>query len=181
MAAHLVNTLDIMQAMKNFIATLTLPGGQQAFAEVRFYAQADVQKALNDLLIFDDRVCLIIPTGDHHHNQRIGGKLRTWRTTEFVLLLSDRVYGDFNAEALQGTQDNPGTVALKDILVSGLTCAQLENPRLCFEPGTGQPFHISDSERKELPGRDCWSQTFSTPAGYQEVEIGQVLDQRHGQ
>jgi len=91
------------------------------------------------------------------------------------------VYADFDAEAMQGSQDNPGTVALKDILVKGLTAQQLDNPRLCFEPGTGEPFHISDAEKKELPGRDCWSQTFSTPAGFQEAEIGQVVSQRHGQ
>jgi hypothetical protein len=181
MAAQFVETLDIMQSMKNFIGNLTLKTGEIAFNEVRYYAQADLQKALDDLLIYDDRVCLIIPSGDNHKNQRIGGVLRTWRESEFVLLLSDRVYGDFDAEALQGTQTNPGTVALKDLLIQGLTASQLDNPRLCFEPGNGEPFHISNAEKAEMPGRDCWSQTFRTPAGYQEAPIATVISQRHGQ
>ncbi len=183
MPARFVETVEeIMKPMQAFIATLTLPNGQIAFEEVRFYAQADLQKALDDLLVFQDRVCLIIPTGNSHRSQRIGGVLRTIREwSEFVLLLSDRVYGDFNAEALQGTQTNPGTVALADLLTTALTGQQLDNPRLCLEPGGGEPFHISNAEKAELPGRDCWSQTFRTPAGYQETPLGTVISQRHGQ
>ena len=181
MAAHLVDTLEIMKSMKDFIGTLTLADGEIAFTEVRFYPQADVKKAMEDLLIYDDRVCLIVPSGDQHKNQRIGNVLRTWRTSEFVLLLSDRVYGDFDAESLQGNTTSPGTVALKDVLINALTGQQCGDPRLIFEPGTGEPFHISNEERKELSGRDCWSQTFSTPAGYRETTISQVISQRHGQ
>lgn len=182
MASHFTETVEeIMRPLQAFIARLTLQDGQPAFAQVRFYAQADLEKALEDLLVFDDRVCLIIPSGNTHKSQRIGSVVRTLRESEFVLLLSDRVYGDFNAEALQGTTTNPGTVALADLLTTALTGQQLDNPRLCFEPGNGEPFHISNPEKAEMPGRDCWSQTFRTPAGYQETPLVTVISQRHGQ
>lgn len=176
----LVPTLDVLGALQSVLEGLELPApfaGQKAFATVHAYAHENLKAALDDLLIFDDRACLIVPTGTKHTNERDGRVLTSRQETEFVLLITDRVYGgQFEAEAALGNSETPGMIALADLVVAKLAGQSLGLPLVCLQPIGGQPLRYSNKERSEMEGRECWAQEFSTPAG----EL-RVTRQRPGQ
>lgn len=178
----IVPTLSIMAALKTKIEAIIEPEVDPVhplFQEVRAYPQANIGQAIDDLLIFEDRVCLIIPAGNRHNTQRIGDKLRVQRVSDFIFLLADRVYGAFDAEAMMGSPENPGTIRLQDYLLAALTGEQLGNPRLLLEPRDGQPFEVRKTD-SAAAGRECWEQNFTTPAGYAQYTIYELTNQRSG-
>ena len=170
-----VPTLTLLQKVQAALEGLQLgapftPG--PAFAKVHAYAHENLAQAMQDLLIFDDRACLIVPTGTSHTNQREGRVFTARQETEFVLLICDRVYGgQFEAEALLGNADTPGMVALADLVVAALSGQSFDLAPVCLQPTGGQPIPLSPTQRAALrEGRECWAQTFTTPTGEIRVD-----------
>ncbi len=170
-----VKTLDIMSALKAALLALQLPSAfaaaqdyPAAFTTVAIYGSESLLKALEDLLVQDDRVCFIIPAGDHDTPVREGTNLSVTRISDFVLLIADRNFGR-ESEALLGStapdDTNPGVILLKDLVAENLTGAGLGLPYVMLAPTDGQSLHLTDKEKKEASGRDCWALTFQTHAG----------------
>jgi hypothetical protein len=176
-----IPTLTLLQAVRAAVAAITLPApfSGAAFAETRLYAHENLTQALRDLLVFEDRVCLIIPTAARHENTESGRFLQCRRETEFALLVCDRVYGgQFDAEAALGNADTPGMIALAELTIGALAGQSLDLPSVCLKPGAGEPFRLTSAERDEAPGRECWAQTFTTSAGEVRVDRRAVIPSR---
>lgn len=173
-----IKTNDIMVALSAALTALQLPSSYsaiadypQVFTRVAAYRNENLIQALEDLYAFgDDRVCLIVPSGDHYDNSTSGTNNYVARTTEFVLLIADRDFSKEQAE-LTGNAETPGVIALKDLVVAALTGSNLNLPGIALLPTSGDPLRLTDKEREDAPGRDCWAQTFNTTAGRVKASI----------
>jgi hypothetical protein len=173
-----LSTLDLMAAMKTFIASIDLSPAIPAeppdeptpavklFDAVHPYATPNLLQALEDLLEFDDRVCLIIPSGDDFSERRNGRLIEISCVREFELLIADRDYGDRQAAAT-GSDDAPGVIRMKDLLVEKMLGEDLGfAPRLArSRPAAGQPLLLQGKERDALAGRNAWQMTWRLDAG----------------
>lgn len=168
-----VPTLQLMRAVEATITALQLaaPHSGPAFTEVHVYTRQGLLQAMRDLLIKDERVCIIVPTGNTYENKREGRIATSRRTSEITLLITDKVYGgSFDAEALTGNDDTPGIAVLQDLVVTTLQGQSLNLPGgVCLEPGGGEPITLGDPKKGDK-NRECWAQPFSTPAGERRVD-----------
>ena len=175
-------TLDLLQAVKGEVENIQLPAPLEgtAFASVQVYAHENLVGAMSDLLVFEDRACFIVPTSNRYTNQREGRVLTSQRETEFVLLITDRVYGGkFDAEALLGNTETPGIVRLQELVVTALTGQSLDLKNVCLLPSTGEPFRIAKADQEANEGRECWAQPFTTPAGEMRVDRASTVPSRY--
>lgn len=161
-------TIDIMRAMQTTLAALMLPAprdGEKAFESVRMYAHENLFGALKELLLFDDRICLVVPVGNEHESKRDAAVITMRRTAKFVLLVSDRVYGDTDSEAALGSANAVGALALGEMVADAIGGQSLGLPNAGFLLGTGEPLGLSDDERNSAGVRECWALPVSTYAG----------------
>jgi hypothetical protein len=66
------STLDLLAALKAAIAPMQFAGGQVLFDRVEFFSEPDPVKALVELNLFKDRICLIVPDSDTFDHTREG-------------------------------------------------------------------------------------------------------------
>lgn len=172
-----IPTLDILSAMKVALLALQLPATYsavadypKAFTTVETYRNENLLKALEDLFAYDDRVALIVPAGDNHSNHTEGSNIYSARTTDVVVLIADRDYSKSQAELIGGPEA-VGVVALKDLVISAFFGQNLGLTGVALAPTDGQPLTLTDKERDEATGRDCWAQTFTTAAGRAKAAI----------
>lgn len=169
-----IPTRSILVAVQSLLSglTLTTPVTGAAFATVNIYGHEHLTQAIKDLLTFDDRIAFIVPTRIDHATRQDGRIQITTRRLEFVVLCSDRVYGDFAAAAQIGTSTspaNPGAMNLGELIVENLIGQQLAGyDYILVEAGVGEPFQVED--KKLGRARDCWAQTFMTDAGQVRVD-----------
>jgi hypothetical protein len=173
-----VHTLDLLVALKTAIAALqlpatydTVPDYPKAFTSVEIYRSQNLLKALEELIVQEDRVCFIVPGGDTHNSETLGNVMQLSRATDIHLLLADRIYGDKNAPLIGETGTGPGVIVLKDVLIDGLVGKTFDFKNVVLAPTSGEPFHLTDRERENATGRDCWAQSFTTRAGLAKVAI----------
>jgi hypothetical protein len=172
-----INTLDIIKAMQTALTALQLPGAYSAvagypnaFQSTGLYPNADFIQALEDLYNYDDRVCLIVPAGDTHDDSTQGTNLFSRRTTSIQLLIGDQDFSKSQAQTFGGPSA-VGVVALKDLVINSLFGSNLGISGIALTPENGEPLHISFKEKQQAPDRDCWQQTFKTPAGLGKAPI----------
>lgn len=169
-----LSTNAVLAAVASKLQTLTLINpvalaGQLAFQTVHVYAHENLKRALKDLLVFDDRVAFIVPTGNKHENTMHGRVMVSMRTVEFVVLMTDRVYGDFDAESTVGSASTVGTVELADLVTNALVKSGVGIANVRIMPGTGEPLRLEDEKAKKA--RECWAAPFEIYAGYERVDL----------
>ena len=171
MSASFVKTLDVLNGVKAAIAALQLAAAYssvadypKAFTEVQIYRNADLLKALEDMRVYDDRACFIVPGGDDFDNAMDGRVLSAKRSSDVILLIADRNYARENL-ALIGDETGPGVIVLTDLVLEMLTGITLGLPGVCLTPMSGEPLHLTSKQQEDAPGRDCWALTFNTTAG----------------
>lgn len=174
-----VSTLEILNALKTAITALQLPatyagapGYPAAFQKVEIYREVNPVQALEDMRVYSDRACFIIPGGDAHENVRDGRVIQSHRDTQVEFLIADRNYGRKN-KALVGDEVRPGLIVLKDLLIEKLTGQSLGLRGIFLTPESNDPFHYRSAQKgqEEMPGRDCWILTFTTTAGSMKAAI----------
>lgn len=165
-----VSTSEILTALKAKIVALQLTDMSAAFEKVAVYSKPNLAQALQDLLIFEDRVCLIIPDGDDYQNEDSGRILISKCTRRVVLLLADRDYGDRQA-ASTGDGDNPGVIELDRLVVNSLIGDNLGLARVRVKCDVSEPFTISAKERDQLSGREAWHLDLAVEAGVLKTVI----------
>lgn len=175
MSASFVRTLDVLNGVKAAIVALELAAAYsavadypKAFTEVQIYRNADLLKALEDMRVYDDRACFIVPGGDDFDNAIDGRVLTAKRSSDVILLIADRNYGRENL-ALVGDESAPGVIVLTDLVLEKLTGATLGLSGVCLTPMSGEPLHITKKEQEDALGRDGWALTFNTTAGAMRV------------
>jgi hypothetical protein len=151
------------------------------FERVEFFSNKNLQQALQQLRLMDNRICLLVPIGDDYTNTIAGNTLTSQRATEFMLMLADR---DFSIEAgkMTASFDTPGILALKDLAVEALMQSKkIVSDRgtkfvVAFQPGVGAVIQLEweQKDTPELVGRECFGQIFRVNASVQHVAIGRI-------
>lgn len=165
----LLETLDLCAALKTFITAIDHPtlAGQKLFESVEFYPEKNLSDALQQLVIAKERVCLIVPSGDHYTQEKEGRTIRTTIWTSIDLVLADRAYLQKGQEAVFGGDKNVGVLAMKDLVLAAIGAQpQLTNLRWCaLYPTGGALITLSDADEKKAPGRQAFALSYDTPAG----------------
>jgi hypothetical protein len=170
----MVTKKEILDGLK--AAVLGLQVGDPAAAAftsdgVKYFTRESLSAAMEELLVFEDRACFLVPGGTDYRNERAGAVLKTRKSEEMVLLVTDRVYGDRQASA-EGNEDTMGVWALADALEDLLTGHRLGLEGVLVEVAAGEPFTLASEEREDLAGRECWALTVKVSAGEKRVNIG---------
>lgn len=173
----LLATLDLCAALKTFLAAIDHPtlSGEKLFEDVEFYPEKNLADALQQLVIAKQRICLIVPSGDHHTQAKEGRGVRTTVWANLDLVIADRAYLQKGQEAVFGGAKNVGVLAMKDLVMKALGAnPQLTIPsaptvaglRWCaLYPTAGAIIALSDAEERKAPGRQAFVLSYQTPAG----------------
>ncbi|HEY1170234.1 MAG TPA: hypothetical protein VGH19_02585 [Verrucomicrobiae bacterium] len=164
-----IDTLAVLAKLKTRLAALELEAGTPLFDKVEYYSSTDLLKALQELRLFKNRVCLIVPGDDDFVNDVSGRSLNTVLERHVFLLLADRDYGR-RQSAATGDENTPGVIAMKDRVVSELTGKNLDSRQVLVKPVNGTPLLIQGPKREEAAGREAWNIELV-------VECGQMLTQ----
>ncbi|MDR1284225.1 MAG: hypothetical protein LBK99_25915 [Opitutaceae bacterium] len=165
-----IATLDIMQAVKTALAKLRIdpadPASAPLFETIDMHINKNLKQALKNLLILDQRVCLIVPGGENFENVREGRTIRSEKDITFDLLIADRDWAEKGHDATFGGPDNIGILRMADRVVAHL----LEKPQLgmayvCLVPTAMRPIDVPADDVKDSPGRECYLINYETPAG----------------
>lgn len=164
----LVPASILLAALKEKLGAIKIddtPGNDEPlFDTVAVYANKKLGAALNDLFIFKQRVCLVVPTGVRHVHTLDGIYVTSLRWLEVALLISDRAYFQAAQSAVEGADKNIGTLAMGERVEAALAGVDLTTwgPAV-FDDGA--PQEITRDEAKSAPGRECWIQSLLIPAG----------------
>lgn len=157
-------TLSILAALKHRMEFLELEDGRRAFEVVAYYSAPDLIRALQELRIHKNRVCLIIPDSDEYENEVSGRVLFTRCFRRVLILLADRDFGR-RQDAATGDGTNPGVILLDNLVISDLLGQTLGFDGVRVEPVFAQPVLITGKERDETTGREAWQIELMIEAG----------------
>lgn len=171
--AQLRPTIEVLNAVVAALTPLkwTPVGGpeQNLFAAVEIFDEPDMVKALQRLILNQDRVALVIFAGERWEKAVSGRVLVSQRQQSILVLICDRVIGDERG-AMCGTATHPGTLGIKDRVYAAVSGPLLPNPLgINVSPEDGEPVFIQDI-RTKLPGRAIYSQSFTAHGGWLEAE-----------
>ena len=163
--------LTVLDALKTRLASLPLdPADASAdpdklFERVEYYGANDLPQALMDLLVIQQRVCVIVPASWDHQNERDRVMFKSVRTIHLDLYIADRAMTLRDQAALVGGAKNLGILAMADRVVTNLAGTIFATPNFVVEPTLGTPVVISSAEKKNLPGREAFLQAVTILAG----------------
>jgi hypothetical protein len=163
--------LTVLDALKKRLASLPLdPADASAdpdklFERVEYYGANDLPQALMDLLVIQQRVCVIVPASWDHQNERDRVMFKSVRTIHLDLYIADRAMTLRDQAALVGGAKNLGILAMADRVVTNLAGTIFATPNFVVEPTLGTPVVISSAEKKNLPGREAFLQAVTILAG----------------
>jgi hypothetical protein len=167
-------TREILDAIAKKIEALNLPDSdEKAFQTVKIASVADVEAAIEQLLVIRDRVALIVFDGDHFENEVRGTDLDSSQSRNIDVLVTDRVIDRDYTKALLGTKDHPGTLTLKDLVIEEVSGLLLPNPHgVYLEAIDTQTAVMKSAKQKDQPGR-CWMLiNFTAKGGLLTKDLG---------
>jgi hypothetical protein len=162
-----ISTLDLLTKLKTFLAALELSPGVKLFERTEIYENADLVKAIQDLKISRDRICIIIPSSNEYATNFAGEQVQSEAKRQFILLMADRVAGSSQG-GLLGTATKPGVVKMSDMVEDALTGNNLGcmPVRIKMHALSGEPFSLAAEDRSN---RSCWQMTWQCSAGRKVV------------
>jgi len=167
-----VETNTLLAALKTELESIPHPtiSGERLFERVDYHENKKLREALTDLVISKQRVCIIVPGGDSYSNERQGRVIFSRRVSTLDLLIADRAWTKGGHEAVFGGSKNLGVLKMKDVVVAHLAAhPQLGLAYVALTPEEGNQIEIADDQVKDVPGRECYVVSYSTPTG--EIEI----------
>lgn len=145
--------------------------GKPAFEQVKIYDLLDLKKALEELLVTKNRVCLLIPGGEEWDRNIHGAQLICHQTRQVTLLMADRNYTD-RLKAMLGDLQTPGVFTLSAHVLPAV-CGRLADRSFVVEPDNGELFALEGDDRANNPGRICWRQELAIKGGTMQFNLGQ--------
>ncbi len=152
-------TTEIIDALVAKLQALQwTPGSgpaEPAFQAVKRFDSTDLAAAFAELLVSQQRVALVVHTGDRFDDAGTGaGQVAVRRVTEVSLVLSDRVLGKRQA-AIWGTATNPGCLPLKDLALTAVGGPLIAAPgAVDCVPVHAERLTVEDLKSKQ-PGREA--------------------------
>lgn len=162
MAAHA--PLAVVKALEHVVRAATRSDGGSLFDRVEVWPQVDLVDALKNLRIYENRFCLIVPTGAEMENVLEGRNLKTAPNYQVTLLFTDRAIGN-RQHALAGSGSVTGLLTLMYELMVLLSGADLGLRHTLVRIESSEPFAIQGADRANLPGREGWQIDLSIHAG----------------
>ncbi len=173
---HRRDPLEVLQALQAALAAVPLPPGHgqgPLFEAVRLYDLTQMDRALTELLLYQERVACVVP-GDESFRAEYRGRLvllrRDWPVS---VLISDRRIGDRTA-ALWGDGQTIGVVRMVECTLPYVTGQLLRNPAgvRCVPVRWGL-MTLSAPEQPE-PGRAVALLDLSLTGGRIEAQLDQA-------
>lgn len=168
------STSSIIVALKSRLEALPLdpqaPSGEKLFQLVAYYKASDMARAFADLYIAKDRVCLIVPVGFRHSNDRDRLMLKSVRELTVDLLIGDRAFDKGAMGAFTGTA---GVLEMAERIIDDFFATPLALVDCQPEPEEGAPLLLSSDDKPNDPGRVCWIQTLRLRAGLSRAAVTQ--------
>lgn len=162
-----LSSATVMDAVKARVEALYLVGssGEKLFQLVSYYRASDIARAFGDLYITKNRVCLIVPVGVGHTNDRGRHMLSSTRGLTLDLLFGDRSFDKGATAALTGGANNVGVMEMAERVIEDFFTTPLALSDVAVEPGEGAPLILTNEDLPNDPGRVCWVQTVDLRAG----------------
>lgn len=164
-----IDTITILGKLKTRLAALELVPGTPLFDKVEYYSSTDLLKALEELRLFKNRICLIVPGDDDFGNEVSGRTMTTEVARHIHILMADRDYGR-RQSAATGDANTPGVVKIKDQVVDDLVGKNLDSRFCLVKPVESGPVLIQGPRREDAAGREAWTLELA-------IDCGQVLTQ----
>lgn len=159
-------TTTILPLLKALLEALTLTPPTPLFEKVEVFSMINLLQALEDLRVFKNRVCLVIPGDDAFENEVAGRELRTPTYRSFHLLMADRNYGARQRASTGSVEStNPGVIVMKEKVEDALVGINFGLLGARVRPIHGEPFALQDDDRDAAAGRECWKFEISVEAG----------------
>ena len=111
-----------------------------------------------------------MPGAIRHTKTQAGGIIEVARSLEVGLLITDRNYGGENLATVGEAGENPGVLALAELIADGLFGESLDLAGVVLIPDNGDPFTLTDKEREETK-REAFVQGFAIPLGVKRVDV----------
>jgi hypothetical protein len=149
--------------------------GAAAFASVNVFDMSNLVVALQELISYANRQCLIVHDVERFECSRKGTQLDVRQRRTIVLLISDRHQGSRQKAMLgdaAGVPPTPGALALKDVVLNGIV--GLLEPGMYIEPVAGEQMVLEQKVRDQLQGRVAFSLTLRLVGGNVVVNLGQT-------
>lgn len=149
-------TSAIVNALKTVIQAIQLPNtfnpAGAAFGRVELFDTENLVEAFQNLLVSEQRVCIIVPLDEKFKTESHNIKLIVARTIPIAILISDRVIGN-RSTALWGDDKTPGAFGLTELVLPAVTGQLIANPNgVRCEPSSTAVMTVRDTEKK-LPAR----------------------------
>lgn len=150
----MTGTASIIAAVVSALTALryTPTGGSEEalFGSVERYSLKDMDSAFRALLVAKQRAAVVVWTGTTAEYIPSGTIMRTRRTTQLSVLVTDRVMGDRDAAAF-GSTTTPGVLGLIDRVWETLHGRLIANPDgVDVRPTSADDYTL---EMPNLPGR----------------------------
>lgn len=150
------STKSVLETLKSKVAAVqwTPSGGGAAvalFGKVEIYDLTDLAVAINDLLAFKDRICLVVLDSEDYENIKQGQELHCLQTRRVVLLMADRHWTKAQTALLGDGTKTPGVLEMKDLVLPAVI-GLLQDGVMC-EPGTGELSAVQAVSAEEKKSR----------------------------
>lgn len=139
----------------------------------------DVQRpleALEELLMFKNRLCVMVSNGWRYSDTVKGSIMYQERRTTIELNIMDRKYGAGSArqDALAGGATTPGALRMSDSIIAAIEGKINQPGDQTIVPimKDGDPLAIGGDDRDNNAGRSVFSQLIEIYGGFSKVSIG---------
>jgi len=167
--AHTKTTVEIVTALTAGLTAVQW-SGEAAFQSVRRFDSDDLERAFRELLLYQQRIALVIPLGETFESEARGAQLLIRRVRPFGLLLSDRVLGK-REESVFGGATTPGAYGLLEAALPAVVGQIIDNPNgVRSDPTSAQPLTLVDAEH-QLPARAAVLLELECRGGWYEAPL----------
>lgn len=158
----------VAAALQAMLLDPQVEGSEPLFQAVRMYDAPDLLAALEDLLVFEERVALVVPSEIIDETIKDAETTMVRRTQALTVIVSDVDYepGPLSYFGDEGPGGRLGVVRLKDIVIDALAFADAGVPGVCLIPAGGGPQEVR--REGESRTRRAWLHRFETHAGFAE-------------
>lgn len=171
-----MNLPDPRTAVNELVTKLTalkLPASYDAtepaaFDKVKIFDLQDLAKALEELFIISNRVCLVGLDAVNDITSVQGRNLIVERSISVALIMSDRRYSD-RQKAMMGDVTTPGAIYLETLVVNGLA-GELTSGSIA-EPGDGRLLGLEAANRDNQTGRIVFVKNLTITLGWDSVSL----------
>lgn len=167
-------TASILKALKTELESLPfVDSSERLFQAVEIYDAPDLLEAIQDLHLYDDRVCLVVASDEQAQSLSQDDSSSRYEIIERIqrinLVMADRAFSDGTAGLIgDETKENSlGVIGLKDRTIELITGKNLNLSYVSLIPDGGGPHNSWDEKRNSE--RKAWIARFRTSTGIQKV------------